>query len=145
MKTTAEEIVKKLADWSKKYPRGRVYPMSKQTMDNELIEIENKAKEYVSLKEDKWISVETPPKTREQMKDRYFFFVYSFWITKTEGNISGTGNLILSSRFFPKKFDVNNIASKNVVKNYNVDYSSVDIVIQNFIEMNESDYLNFNS
>lgn len=79
------------------------------------------------------------------MKDRYFFFVYSFWITKTESDISGKGNIMLSSKFFPKKSDVNNIASKNVAKNYNVDYSSIDIVIQNFIEMDEIDYLNFNS
>lgn len=66
---TAEEIVKKLADWSKKYPRGRVYPMSKQTMDNELIEIENEAKEYASLKEDKWISVEELTELLKESKD----------------------------------------------------------------------------
>jgi hypothetical protein len=45
-KTTAESIVAKLAEWSKKYPRGMVYPMSKISMDNELIEIENLAKRY---------------------------------------------------------------------------------------------------
>jgi len=47
---TAEEIVQKLAEWSKKYPRGRVYPMSKQSMDDELIEIENLAKSFVPVK-----------------------------------------------------------------------------------------------
>lgn len=140
---TAEEILHEKWDSINKEekPKPAITAFTSGVARNIASEIESQR----SLKEDKWISVETPPKTREQMKDRYFFFVYSFWIIKTEGNISGTGNLILSSRFFPKKFDVNNIASKNVVKNYNVDYSSVDIVIQNFIEMNEIDYLNFNS
>jgi len=45
---TAEEIVKALADWSNKYPRGRVYSMNKMSMDEELIEIENMAKEYAN-------------------------------------------------------------------------------------------------
>jgi len=45
---TAEEIVKALADWSNKYPRGRVYSMNKMSMDEELIEIENIAKEYAN-------------------------------------------------------------------------------------------------
>jgi len=43
---SAESIVAKLAEWSKKYPRGTIYPMSKISMDDELVEIENLAKEY---------------------------------------------------------------------------------------------------
>lgn len=39
-----EEVVQSLADWSKKYPKGKIYPMSKITMEDELSEIENKAK-----------------------------------------------------------------------------------------------------
>lgn len=39
-----EEVVQSLADWSRKYPKGRIYPMSKITMDDELSEIENKSK-----------------------------------------------------------------------------------------------------
>lgn len=45
---TAEEIVRELAEWSKKYPRGRIYPMSQKTMDDELIAIEEKAKAYIN-------------------------------------------------------------------------------------------------
>ena len=45
---TAEEIVKALADWSNKYPLGRVYSMNNMSMDEELIEIENMAKEYAN-------------------------------------------------------------------------------------------------
>lgn len=44
---SADDIVKMLADWSNRYPRGRVYPMSKMSMDDELIEIEKLAKDYV--------------------------------------------------------------------------------------------------
>lgn len=42
------EIVKKLSDWSEKYPRGRVYAMSKMSMDDELVEIEKCAKEFIN-------------------------------------------------------------------------------------------------
>lgn len=40
----AEKIVLSLAEWSRKYPRGPIYPMSQKKMDNELIEIEERAK-----------------------------------------------------------------------------------------------------
>lgn len=45
---TAYDIVKKLADWSLKYPRGRIYGMSQKKMDDELIEIENEAKAFIT-------------------------------------------------------------------------------------------------
>lgn len=41
----ALELVKDLANWSRKYPRGEVYHMSKMSMDDELIELEERAKE----------------------------------------------------------------------------------------------------
>jgi hypothetical protein len=47
----AEDIVKRLADWSRKYPRGRVYPVSKMSMDDELIEIEKAAVAFMEKKE----------------------------------------------------------------------------------------------
>lgn len=50
METTAEQIVQKLAEWSKKYPRGKVYHISKQSMDDELIAIEKEAVEYAGLR-----------------------------------------------------------------------------------------------
>ena len=46
----AEKIVKMLSDWSLKYPRGPIYPMSKMSMDNELIEIEKAAKQFCENK-----------------------------------------------------------------------------------------------
>ena len=48
---TAEEIVRLLAFWSIKYPRNRIYGMSKVTMDDELVEIENLAKAYMEREE----------------------------------------------------------------------------------------------
>ena len=43
------DVVTELAEWSKKYPRGRVYPMSKKSqMDGELISIEEKAKQLLN-------------------------------------------------------------------------------------------------
>lgn len=42
------DIVKSLAAWSEKYPRGRTYPMSKMVMDDELIAIEERAKKLVA-------------------------------------------------------------------------------------------------
>lgn len=44
----AFNIVKELAEWSMKYPRGRVYPMSKLTMDDELVKLEEKAKQFIN-------------------------------------------------------------------------------------------------
>lgn len=42
---SAEGIVKALADWSKKYPRERIYAShTRQKMDGELIELEEAAK-----------------------------------------------------------------------------------------------------
>lgn len=41
----AEQLVQDFAAWSTKYPRSKVYPMSKINMDDELIELENRAKE----------------------------------------------------------------------------------------------------
>ena len=38
------ELVKDFAEWSNKYPRGRVYPMSQKSMDDELIKLEERAK-----------------------------------------------------------------------------------------------------
>ena len=47
---TSYAIVEMLANWSKKYPRGGIYSMNSK-MDQELIEIEEKAKKYIdSLK-----------------------------------------------------------------------------------------------
>lgn len=41
----AEDIVKALADWSRKYPKGSIYPVNrKSTMDKELQDIEKAAK-----------------------------------------------------------------------------------------------------
>ncbi len=49
---TSFDIVQKLANWSKKYPRGRVYSFHQQKMDEELIEIEEEAKKFIdSLKD----------------------------------------------------------------------------------------------
>lgn len=48
MKKTADQIVQMLADWSNKYPRGKIYHPSKMSMDDELIEIEKLAKEYAT-------------------------------------------------------------------------------------------------
>ena len=42
---SASQLVKDLAEWSIKYPRGRVYPMSKMSMDDELVKLEERAKE----------------------------------------------------------------------------------------------------
>ena len=42
---SASQLVKDLAEWSRKYPRGRVYPMSEISMDDELVELEERAKE----------------------------------------------------------------------------------------------------
>ena len=39
-------IVKDLAEWSEKYPRGVVYPMSRIIMDEELVALEERAKAY---------------------------------------------------------------------------------------------------
>lgn len=42
---TAENIVKDLASWSKKYPRHRIYHFSKkEEMDGELMKLEERAK-----------------------------------------------------------------------------------------------------
>lgn len=48
---TEKEIVQALADWSRKYPRGRIYSMSQKNMDNELIEIEEAAKALVPIED----------------------------------------------------------------------------------------------
>jgi len=40
----ASHLVNDLAKWSIKYPRNRVYSMSKITMDDELINLEERAK-----------------------------------------------------------------------------------------------------
>lgn len=42
---SASQLVKDLAEWSRKYPRERVYPMSKISMDDELVKLEERAKE----------------------------------------------------------------------------------------------------
>lgn len=44
---SAEEIVRLLAEWSEKYPRDRIYHVSKMSMDDELIAIEKQAKEWI--------------------------------------------------------------------------------------------------
>lgn len=44
----AVNIVKRLAEWSEKYPRGRIYNISKATMDDELVELEEQAKKYIA-------------------------------------------------------------------------------------------------
>lgn len=46
-KDKAIEIVKMLADWSNRYPRGRTYSFSQIKMDEELIAIEKIAKQFV--------------------------------------------------------------------------------------------------
>jgi hypothetical protein len=43
----AYNIVKELAQWAKKYPRDKVYHVS-QTMDDELIALEEKAKQFIN-------------------------------------------------------------------------------------------------
>ena len=49
---TAKEIVTDLSDWSKKYPRGRVWGFNtKNQMDGELIAIEKDAVEYCGRNE----------------------------------------------------------------------------------------------
>lgn len=42
------EVVTELTEWSEKYPRGRIYPMSQRKMDDELIAIEEKAKQILN-------------------------------------------------------------------------------------------------
>lgn len=43
-------LVRRLAAWSKKYPRQTIYPMTRnQEIDSELIEIEEEAKRLVGL------------------------------------------------------------------------------------------------
>lgn len=42
---SAFQLVKDLAEWSKKYPRRKVYPVGKISMDDELIELEERAKQ----------------------------------------------------------------------------------------------------
>ena len=42
----AESIVNALVEWSLAYPRDRVYHVSKMSMDNELIALEERAKKY---------------------------------------------------------------------------------------------------
>jgi hypothetical protein len=42
-----KEIAQGLADWSRKYPRGRIYSASNMSMDDELIALEEKAKEIL--------------------------------------------------------------------------------------------------
>lgn len=44
----AKQLVEDLAAWSTKYPRSGIYPMSKMDMDDELIELENRAKAITS-------------------------------------------------------------------------------------------------
>jgi hypothetical protein len=47
--TEAAEIVKELAEWSKRYPRGNIYGMSgKENMDGQLIAIEERAKLFIN-------------------------------------------------------------------------------------------------
>ena len=43
----AYNIVKELAQWAKKYPRDKVHHVS-ETMDNELIALEEKAKQFIN-------------------------------------------------------------------------------------------------
>lgn len=43
----AVKIVNKLAKWSEKYPRGRIYSASNMEMDEELIAIETEAKNFI--------------------------------------------------------------------------------------------------
>lgn len=43
------DLVAKLAAWSRKYPRDRIYGYSKQTMDDELIQMEEEAKQLVPI------------------------------------------------------------------------------------------------
>ncbi len=45
----AIKLAKDLAAWSDKYPRGRVYSTRQQKMDDELIELEDRAKKIVSI------------------------------------------------------------------------------------------------
>lgn len=40
-----KSLVKDLAQWSERYPRGRTYSIRQITMDDELIEMEERAKE----------------------------------------------------------------------------------------------------
>lgn len=48
-KASAIEVAKDLAEWSIKYPRGRIYGMSrKKDMDGQLIKLEERAKEILS-------------------------------------------------------------------------------------------------
>jgi hypothetical protein len=47
MKTKLKQIAIDLANWSKKYLREHTYPMNKMSMDDELIEIEERAKKAV--------------------------------------------------------------------------------------------------
>lgn len=50
---TSLSIVEKLTNWSKKYPRGRVYSFHQQKMDEELIEIEEEAKKFIECQPNK--------------------------------------------------------------------------------------------
>jgi len=43
-----KSLVIELAEWSRKYPRDRIYSMRKIKMDDELIALENKAKELTT-------------------------------------------------------------------------------------------------
>ena len=45
--TAEEQLIKDFADWSIKYPRSRVYPMSSLHMDDELVALEKRAKEIM--------------------------------------------------------------------------------------------------
>jgi hypothetical protein len=47
---TPIEIVNALAAWSRKYPRGGIYSIASK-MDDELIELEEKAKAWVTLQQ----------------------------------------------------------------------------------------------
>lgn len=43
----AADVLSELAKWSRKYPRGRIYGMSQMSMDEELIQIEERAKKCI--------------------------------------------------------------------------------------------------
>jgi len=71
---------------------------------------------------------------------RYFFFTFCFMA----GGLNGNGNLSFKSEGFPSRQFVTN-AAVNQVKEESGKYDyEISIVINGWIEMNESDYYEWN-
>lgn len=72
---------------------------------------------------------------------RYFFFVYSYWGPSAEGK----GNFCLKATNFPSRKKINDTAVDLASRKYDSPSFKFSIVIENWIEMSESDWANWNN